>query len=63
MAFIKSVSSKIPKLQPPEDLVALSKAYSLGKLNYIAITQQEQFKNMLDNWPLFAELAKTTQGK
>ncbi|AGQ28977.1 cellulose biosynthesis protein BcsR [Serratia liquefaciens] len=43
-----------------DDLLALSRAFSLPKLSYVDIARQERLTQMMANWPLLAELAQTT---
>ncbi|ALX92383.1 hypothetical protein KGP17_00715 [Serratia sp. JSRIV001] len=43
-----------------DDLQALSRAFSLPKLNYIDIARQERLAQMMVRWPLLAELANKT---
>ena len=43
-----------------DDLQALSRAFSLPKLNYIDISRQERLAQMMVRWPLLAELANKT---
>jgi hypothetical protein len=43
-----------------DDLQALSRAFSLPKLNYIDISRQERLAQMMVRWPLLAELASKT---
>jgi len=47
-------------LEIQDDLQALSRAFSLPKLNYIDILRQERLTQMMTRWPLLAELAKKT---
>ncbi len=47
-------------LEIQDDLQALSRAFSLPKLNYIDISRQERLTQMMTRWPLLAELAKKT---
>lgn len=47
-------------LEIEDDLQALSHAFSLPKLNYIDISRQERLTQMMERWPLLAELAKRT---
>lgn len=41
----------------PEDVLALSNTYSLTKLSYIDVVEQEQIAEILKQWVLFSELA------
>lgn len=43
-----------------DDLLALSLAFSLPELNYIDILRQERLTQMMERWPLLAELAQKT---
>ncbi|MCL9685456.1 cellulose biosynthesis protein BcsR [Legionella maioricensis] len=54
---ILSLDQTIP-LKTAEDILALSHAYSLSRLSYINIAQQEQLASMVKRWPLLAELAQ-----
>ena len=58
MAMDKKIKTPPPvtSFEMPEDLLVLNRIYSLPKLNYINITQQEQWTEMLIRWPLLAEL-------
>lgn len=47
-------------LELQDDLQALSRAFSLPKLNYIDIARQERLAQMMVRWPLLAELANNT---
>lgn len=47
-------------LELQDDLQALSRAFSLPKLNYIDISRQERLAQMMVRWPLLAELANKT---
>lgn len=53
------ISAKEP-LELQDDLQALSRAFSLPKLNYIDISRQERLVQMMGRWPLLAELANET---
>ncbi|CEG58691.1 cellulose biosynthesis protein BcsR [Legionella fallonii] len=55
LSFNKKTATKLP-----EDLYVLANTYSLSKLNYIDIAQQEHFVKMMKDWPLLAELAQLT---
>lgn len=56
---ILSIDRTMP-LKTAEDILALSRVYSLSKLSYINISQQEHLANMMKRWPLLAELAQLT---
>ncbi|AJJ62918.1 cellulose biosynthesis protein BcsR [Yersinia aldovae] len=47
-------------LEAQDDLLALSRAFSLPKLSYIDIVRQERLTQMMARWPLLAELAQST---
>lgn len=49
--------------QIPDDIAALSQVYALPKLNYVDISRQEQLVQMMQRWPLLAELAQGTVNK
>jgi len=40
------------------DLCALRRIYSIPKLNYIDISSQEYLAEIMERWPLLAELAQ-----
>lgn len=41
-----------------DDLQSLSQTFALPPLNYIDISSQERLTQMMNNWPLLAELAQ-----
>ncbi|KEY60464.1 cellulose biosynthesis protein BcsR [Serratia sp. DD3] len=45
----------------PDDLKALSQAFSLPKLSYIDISRQERLTKMMIRWPLLSELSELTK--
>ncbi len=59
---ILSIDRTMP-LKTAEDILALSRAYSLSKLSYINISQLEHLAHMMEHWPLLAELAQLTPSK
>ncbi|AYM92478.1 cellulose biosynthesis protein BcsR [Serratia sp. T13T92] len=56
---LRGLREKAP-VEPQDDLQALSRAFSLPKLNYIDISRQERLAQMMARWPLLAELANKT---
>lgn len=56
---LSSSQAKAP-VELQDDLQALSRAFSLPKLNYIDISRQERLAQMMARWPLLAELANKT---
>lgn len=50
-------------LKTAEDVLALKHAYSLSKLSYVNISQQEHLKALMERWPLLMELAQLTPEK
>ncbi|MEX2953260.1 cellulose biosynthesis protein BcsR [Serratia fonticola] len=57
---LRGLREKAP-VEPQDDLQALSRAFSLPKLNYIDISRQERLTQMMVRWPLLAELANKTR--
>ncbi|AKG69258.1 cellulose biosynthesis protein BcsR [Serratia fonticola] len=56
---LRGLREKAP-VELQDDLQALSRAFSLPKLNYIDISRQERLTQMMVRWPLLAELANKT---
>ncbi|WP_260515859.1 cellulose biosynthesis protein BcsR [Serratia fonticola] len=56
---LRGLRDKAP-VELQDDLQALSRAFSLPKLNYIDISRQERLTQMMVRWPLLAELANKT---
>ncbi|CAM3853375.1 cellulose biosynthesis protein BcsR [Serratia silvae] len=56
---LRGLREKAP-VELQDDLQALSRAFSLPKLNYIDISRQERLAQMMIRWPLLAELANKT---
>jgi len=56
---LRGLREKTP-VELQDDLQALSRAFSLPKLNYIDISRQERLAQMMVRWPLLAELANKT---
>ncbi len=54
---IQNLDHAIP-LKPADDLLELTRTYSLPRLSYIDISQQEQLLQMMTRWPLINELAR-----
>ncbi|MFI0488868.1 MAG: cellulose biosynthesis protein BcsR [Yersinia sp. (in: enterobacteria)] len=50
-------------LENQDDLLALSRAFSLPKLSYIDIVRQKRLKQMMARWSLLAELAQSTESE
>ncbi|CAI1837647.1 Protein of uncharacterised function (DUF2629) [Serratia fonticola] len=57
---LRGLREKAP-VELQDDLQALSRAFSLPKLNYIDISRQERLTQMMVRWPLLAELANKTR--
>lgn len=49
---------KLP-IKTPQDVVALAEAYSLKTLHYVSILQQERLVQIIERWPLMAEVMNT----
>lgn len=56
---LRGLREKAP-VELQDDLQALSRAFSLPKLNYIDISRQERLTQMMVRWPLLAELTNKT---
>ncbi|UAN63185.1 cellulose biosynthesis protein BcsR [Serratia sp. JSRIV006] len=56
---LRGLREKAP-VELQDDLQALSRAFSLPKLNYIDIARQERLAQMMVRWPLLAELTNKT---
>lgn len=45
----------------PDDVLTLTREYSLTQLNYINLLQKERLADMMKRWNLIAELAQLKQ--
>lgn len=51
-----------PSFRFQNDIDALSRAFSLPKIDYVDISRQEHLTQVIARWPLLAELARTLGG-